>query len=155
MARTRKNRFNESKKKVGGDTTDRKTNIFDSTKLSTQLNTDPSYVESGLIHVSESRGINAVRGVVTGITNFFGAKGVDNAIYDILRNETLAKLNELVGADEKVCNLRLEFDNPNPGLLFHHAYGTLLKKKPVEKQEAKAQEQPTPSTSQQPQQPPK
>lgn len=129
MARTRKHRSN------GGDPgADRKTNVFDSTKLSTQLNSDPSYVESGLIHVSESRGINAVRGVITGVTNLFGAKGVDNTIYDLLRNETLEKLTNLLSEDEKVCNLRLEFDNPTPGLLFHHAYGTLLKKKPEQKQ---------------------
>ena len=131
MARTKKYRS-----KGGDPSIDRKTNIFDSTKLSTQLNSDPSYVESGLIHVSESRGINAVRGVITGVTNFFGAKGVDNKIYDMLRNETLEKLTNLLSGDEKVCNLRLEFDNPTPGLLFHHAYGTLLKKKPANQQQS-------------------
>jgi hypothetical protein len=77
-----------------------------------------------------------VRGAITGITNFFGAKGVDNKIYDMLRNETLEKLTGMLNQDEKVCNLRLEFDNPAPGLLFHHAYGTLLKKKPAAEQPA-------------------
>lgn len=129
MARTRKHRSN------GGDPgTEREKCVFDSTKLSTQLNSDPSYVESGLIHVSESRAINIVRGVFTDVTNLFGAKGFDNKIYDLLRKETLEKLTKLLSEDEKVCNLRLEFDNPTPALLFHHAYGTLLKKKPEQKQ---------------------
>ena len=131
MSRTRKTRHSL---KGGDSNVDRQKYVFDSKLLSTQLNIDPSYYEVGLIHISESSGINVVRGVVTDVTNFFGSKGVDNAIYDLLRTKTLTKLTELLNPDEKVCNLRMEFDNPTPSLLYHHAYGTLLKKKPEQKQ---------------------
>ena len=114
----------------GGDPeVERKVCIFPSAKMTSQQNSDPAYVESGIIHMSESQAINAVRGTLTSFANVFGAKGVDNTIYDNLRNLTLNKLENMLKPDEKICNLRMEFANPMPDLLYHHIYGTLLKKK--------------------------
>jgi hypothetical protein len=113
--------------KKGGEP-DISTFIFASDKISTQPNSDNSYKEMGVIHYTESAGVNAVRGIATDISNFFGAKGFDNSLIDGLRNSTLNKIKNLITANQKICNLRMEIDNSNPTLIFHHVYGTLLQK---------------------------
>jgi len=115
----------------GGADEDFSTFIFNTDKITTQPNTDPNYKEFGLVHISESTGVNVVRSTITSVASFFGRKGVDNAVYDKLRNDTLRKLNHILDKtpNSKICNLRLEFDNPFPDLLYHHAYGTLLQKR--------------------------
>jgi len=122
MAKTRRNRGGAEPEKFD-------TFIFNNAKISTQPNTDPNYEEIGLVHISESTGVNAVRSTITGVANFFGKKGVDNAIYDKLRNDTLTKLGHILEKtpNTKISNLRMEFDNPFPDLLYHHAYGSLLR----------------------------
>lgn len=119
----------KTRKCRGGSENDFGTFIFNTNRMSTQPNTDPNYEEVGLIHISESTGVNVVRSTITGIANFFGRKGVDNAVYDKLRNDTLTKLNHILEKtpNTKICNLRMEFDNPMPDLLYHHAYGSMLR----------------------------
>ena len=106
--------------------------LFKTNRISTQPNVDPNYEETGLVHMSESTGINVVRSTITGFASFLGKKGVDNVIYDKLRNDTLKKLEELLdkNPDSKICNLRMEFENPFPDLLYHHVYGTMLGRRP-------------------------
>lgn len=104
--------------------------VFDTTKISTEPNRDSNYYEAGVIHLSDATGINLVRGVITGISNVFGAKGIDNTVYDALRKQTLTSLQTMLKRDEKICNLRMDFDSPSPELLYHHLYGTLLRKRP-------------------------
>lgn len=114
----------------GGDDA-RAKSVFHTTKISTEQNKDPTYVESGVVHLSDSKGINLVRGVITDVTNIFGAKGISNVIYDELRKSTLQELHKLLKHDEKICNLRMEFSHPQPELIFHHAYGTLYRKRSI------------------------
>lgn len=129
QARTRSSK--SRKTRGGADAEKFDSFVFLSKNITTQPNTDPNYEEAGLVHISESTGVNVVRSTITGIANFFGKKGVDNAIYDKLRNDTLQKLAHILtkNGDSKICNLRMEFDNPMPDLLYHHAYGTLLKRR--------------------------
>ena len=120
---TRNKKADKNLKKGG----DRNTSVFSDHRISTQQNSDPAFKESGVIHFSDSQAINALREVGTGFSNFFGSKGFDNAIYDNLRNSSLIKLTALLQPGEKICNLRMEFDQTTPGLIFHHVYGTILK----------------------------
>lgn len=119
-------------KKGGADTKSDVNNfIFPSKNISTQQNYDPNYEEIGVVHVTDSTAINALRGAVTGIANFFGSKGFDNSVYDIARNSALQKLTKQITANQKISNLRMEasFDQ---SLVFIHLYGTLLQKKASE-----------------------
>jgi len=111
--------------KKGGDNS---IYIFLSDNITTQPNNDNSYREIGVVHITDSAAVNALRSDVTNFANFFGAKGFDNTIVDGLRNNTLNSLRGLIGQNQKVCNLRMEIEHSNPVLIFHHAYGTLLEK---------------------------
>lgn len=100
--------------------------VFNSANISTQLNADPAFKEVGVIHISDSAAINALRDAATGFTNMFGLKGFDNTIVDDLRNNTLRQLQSIIKPNQKVCNLRMEVEFKEPALIFHHVYGTLL-----------------------------
>jgi hypothetical protein len=106
--------------------------IFKSNRISTQPNVDPNYEETGIVYMSESIGIDVVRSTITGFASFLGKKGVDNMFYDKLRDDTLKKLEQMLdkNPDSKICNLRMEFENPFPDLLYHHVYGTLMGRRP-------------------------
>ena len=104
--------------------------VFPTTDISTQPNLDPTYKEVGIIHLSESAGISAVRGFGTGVANMFGSKGFDNSVIDKLRNTSLENLKNILKdlPGHKICNLRMEIENSNPVLIFHHMYGTIITK---------------------------
>lgn len=105
-------------------------NILLNSKISTEPNLDSNYKNIGMIHITDSKGINVIR-IGTEIMNIFGNKGFDNQIYDELRNESLHKINNFVNSNPnyKISNLRMEFSHANVNLLVHHVYGTLLEKK--------------------------
>lgn len=105
-------------------------NILLNPKISTEPNSDSSYKSIGIIHYTDSQGIDILREFGTEIMNVFGKKGFDNPVYDQLRNESLKKIVEIINTnpDYKVCNLRMEFSHVNVNLIVHHVYGTLLKK---------------------------
>ena len=115
------------KKSLGG-ATETHINIYSTTKITTEPNTDSSYFPVGLVHFSDSEGINSVRGFATGVANIFGNKGFDNTIYDKLRNNTLSKVNSLIKQNQKICSCRMDFEIGGPQLIFHHFYGTLYEK---------------------------
>lgn len=104
-------------------------NVFNNPKLSTQPNTDPTYDESGIVHYTDTQGINIVRQLGTSITNIFGGKGFDTTVYDNLRTESLKNVEKLLDSNSKISNLRMEFSHAHPELIVHHIYGTLLRKK--------------------------
>ncbi len=111
-------------------------NIYTSDFISTQPNADSSFKDAGVIHITDSTGISAVRGTITGWANMIGQKGFDNGPIDDLRNKTLGKLEQLLNdatskfrKQYKACNVRMELDTSNPTLIFHHVYGTLLEKR--------------------------
>jgi len=122
---------NKKRNKKGGNDnnkSDINNFIFKSKQISTQENSDSSYEEIGVVHVTESTAINAIRGAVTGFANLFGSKGFENSVYDIARNNALRKLTTQITSNQKINNLRMEasFDQ---SLVFIHLYGTLLEKK--------------------------
>lgn len=129
--KSRKNQRNNTKKnkkyKKGGDDSVDKF-IFITKNISSQQNMDNSYEEIGLVHLTDSTGINIIRDFATGVTNMFGAKGFDNAVYDYARNSALQKMQQKINENQKISNLRMEvsFDKT---VVFVHLYGTLLQKK--------------------------
>lgn len=111
--------------------------LFSTTDISTQPNIDSNYNEIGIIHQTETTGINLLRGAVTDIANIFGAKGIDNVIFDRLRNTLLQKIeNQLQDMSIrskqilKISNLRMDIDIQE-SLIIMTAYGTLLSKKNI------------------------
>ncbi len=105
--------------------------IYKTHKISTDPNIDPNYKKVGIVHYSDSAGINLVRGFATGIANVFGSKGFDNTIYDILRKKTLEKISALLTDNQIICSCRMEFDVATPSTVFHHFYGTLYEKNKI------------------------
>ena len=78
--------------------------IFMADNISTQPNTDSSYKEVGILHVTDSTAVNIIRGIATNVSNLFGDKGFDNPLIDDLRNSTLEKVKQMIKEDQKVCN---------------------------------------------------
>ena len=105
--------------------------FFESPNISTQQNQDINYKEIGVIHITESAAINALKGFATGVANIFGKKGFDNSVYDKARNSALSKImKEINTQTQKICNLRMDVENnPASSLFFIHLYGTLLERK--------------------------
>ena len=113
-----------TRKRGGGDP-----HTFYSNRISTQQNTDNSFKEVGVIHLTGSKGINALRTIGTQWATMVGEKGFENGPIDLLRNETLQLLEQKIPPGHKVCNLRSEIDQSTPSLVLHHMYGTLLRKR--------------------------
>jgi uncharacterized protein YbjQ (UPF0145 family) len=103
--------------------------FFQTDRITTQPNSDPSLREAGIMHMTHAKGINAVRGFGTGIFNLFGAKGFDTVIFDEARTEALAEITKKMeeGGIKKLCNLRMDADSSNPAMFVLSIYGTALK----------------------------
>jgi uncharacterized protein YbjQ (UPF0145 family) len=103
--------------------------FFQTDKITTQPNSDPSLREAGIMHMTHAKGINVVRGFGTGIFNLFGAKGFDTVIFDEARTEALAEITKKMeeGGIKKLCNLRMDADSSNPAMFVLSIYGTALK----------------------------
>jgi hypothetical protein len=107
--------------------------IFYSNRISTQQNTDNSFKEVGVIHLTGSKGINTIRRLV----DLVQQKGFFNNPIDLMHNETLQQLEKKIPAEHKVCNLRSEIDQSSPTLVSHHIYGTLLRLKKTRSKESR------------------
>jgi hypothetical protein len=128
-------RSGRSKNNKGGNTIDT-VFIFSNAKLSTQENKDPSYIEMGIVHTSESVAINIVRGTVTDIFNVVGLSGFNNTLFDTARDNCLKNMllkldTTYPGRDVKISNIRFEAITIDPTLITMNAYGTVLEKKAV------------------------
>ena len=68
MPLTRKIKVSKNKIKGGNNVS---SFLFTTNKISTQPNTDPSYKEIGVIHMTESTAVSGLRSAATDIANFF------------------------------------------------------------------------------------
>jgi len=102
--------------------------FYINSNISTELNKDKTYKREGLLHFTDSVGINALRSGLTAIGSLFGSKGIENVIYDKLRNTALQKVGILLGEDRRCYNTRMDFERFND-TLFLHIYGTIYVKK--------------------------
>jgi uncharacterized protein YbjQ (UPF0145 family) len=103
--------------------------FFQTDKITTQPNSDPSLREAGIMHMTHAKGINVARGFGTVISNLFGAKGFDTVIFDEARTEALAEITKKMdeAGVKKLCNLRMDADSSNPAMFVLSIYGTALK----------------------------
>jgi hypothetical protein len=100
--------------------------LFSSDKISIQ-SIPSDYKQVGIIHITDSAGINVLRQIGTDWANTFGSKGFDNAIYDELRNRVLTKLQNMIPPNNKVFNVRVDVESggPTSATIFVHLYGDL------------------------------
>ena len=119
--------INEFREKMS-DPANKKDFFYLNKNISTEPNKSKAYIRQGIFHFTDSMGINALRETLTSISNFFGAKGLENAVYDRLRNLALTKIGILLEENQRCYNTRLEFEREDE-TIFIHVYGTLYVKK--------------------------
>jgi uncharacterized protein YbjQ (UPF0145 family) len=107
--------------------------FFETKNISTQPNTDPDYEEVGIVHITDTLGVNVVREGATSFFNIFGQKGFNNSRYDEARNEVLKLMVEEMKNQkiDRVCNVRMD---ASPGtdynsMIIVNIYGTALRRK--------------------------
>jgi hypothetical protein len=165
--REQTNRLNKLSKLMYGGNSESKPEdvsnfLFLDSRVSTQPNTDPTFIESGIIHLCDSVAINALRASVTSFFNAFGSSGFDSTLYDLARNNCLKRIVNVLNIkdkqikeegrdiDLKVCNIRFEMLSLDPSLITINAYGTLLSKSNDQpKQESEQQPEPEKEPEQQ------
>jgi hypothetical protein len=112
-------------KEMENETTNANPTIFSTENISLQP-IPKDYKSVGILHITESSGINALRSMGTEVFNIFGSKGFDNGVYDYLRKTTFERVNETLNSGQKVFNTRLDFEtNPQGSTIFLHLYGDL------------------------------
>ena len=128
---TRKNKTKTARRyprtRGGLDVKNNRNEIFSSSKLSTQPCNNPNYRRIGIVHLSDSIGINFLRNNATDLFNAFGAKGFDNSIYDQLRNTCFRKLAQSINDNQQICNIRVDIER-DVSLIYMHVYGTLFER---------------------------
>jgi len=110
------------------DPNNKKSFFYLNNNISTEQNKSKAYVRQGVLHFTDSMGINALRDTFTAISNFFGSKGIENAVYDKLRSVALTKVGILLDEDQRCYNTRFDFEREGD-TIFVHIYGTLYKRK--------------------------
>ena len=125
---TTKKHLRHSKYKMkGGDVT----NVLETSLLSMASNSDPKYIEKGIVFFTRSKGINAFRDVGTGIFNFFGKSGFEGEPYEYCKLECLQGLLEKIPDknNQKLCNVKIDVETNNKQTIFAHGYGQLYELK--------------------------
>lgn len=120
--------------------------VFMSQQVSMEPNTDDEFTHMGVVHVTDSAGINVLREGISGLANFFGSKGIENAVYDYARNGALKKLVGVLKTNQKVCNLRMDMDVKD-SMVFVHMYGNLYENESEEDEEEEEEEEEEPSST--------
>jgi len=95
--------------------------LFLNPNISTEPNKNKSYVRIGILHFTDSAAI-------TSFGNLLGNKGVDNIIYDKLRNTVLTKVGIILGENRRCYNTTVQIERIDDNI-FAHVYGTLYEKK--------------------------
>ena len=100
-------------------------NIVHTYKISTQTTIDPGYKVVGILTHTENIGINAVRGVATGISNFFGKSGFELSRFNDAKKKGLQAIASQLTGKQKVIGLSIEVDN-SPTMICVHFTGTVI-----------------------------
>lgn len=118
-----------SKYKMKGG--DQVTNVLETSFLSMASNSDPNYIEKGIVFFTRSKGINAFRDAGTSIFNFFGESGFEGAPYEYCKLECLQGLLEKIPDknNQKLCNVKIDVETNNKQTIFAHGYGQLYELK--------------------------
>ena len=82
----------------------------------------------GIIHITEAAGINAIRGIGTGVANLFGEKGFDYGIYSNVKNKAFKKLYSKLKDGQKIGNIKMDIETTR-ATIFCHLLGTVYQMK--------------------------
>ena len=82
----------------------------------------------GILHVTEAAGINALRGIGTGVANLFGEKGFDYTIYSNVKNKAFKKLFSKLKDGQKIGNIKMDIETTR-ATIFCHLLGTVYQMK--------------------------
>ena len=107
------------------------TNVLETPLLSMASNSDPNYIEKGIVFFTRSKGINAFRDAGTTIFNFFGESGFEGEPYEYCKLECLQGLLEKIPDknNQKLCNVKIDVETNNKQTIFAHGYGQLYELK--------------------------
>lgn len=105
--------------------------VHNSKLLYLSSNTDPNYVEKGVVFLTTSAGINVLRDAGTSFFNFFGKSGFENGPYEGCKLKCLQGLEAQIPDKntQKLCNVKLDIENNNKQTIFVHGYGQLYERK--------------------------
>jgi hypothetical protein len=132
--KNKKNKNNKQKTKPlskykmkGGDVT----NVLETSFLSMASNSDPNYIEKGIVFFTRSKGIDAFTDAGTAIFNFFGESGFEGKPYEYCKLECLQGLLEKIPDknNQKLCNVKIDVETNNKQTIFAHGYGQLYELK--------------------------
>jgi len=114
-------------KMKGGDVT----NVLETPFLSMASNSDPNYIEKGIVFFTRSKGIDAFTDAGTAIFNFFGESGFEGKAYEYCKLECLQGLLEKIPDknNQKLCNVKIDVETNNKQTIFAHGYGQLYELK--------------------------
>ena len=115
-------------KRKGGATTTPPKNVILGNTLSFSSNTESEYKAVGIVHVTESAGVNVLRDIGTEWLNLVGQKGFQSGVHDYCREQALRKLMSLITPNQKLCDVKLDVET-NKSTILIHAYGTIYEKK--------------------------
>lgn len=106
-------------------------NVLETSLLSLTSNSDPNYIEKGIVFFTRSKGINAFRNAGTSLFNFFGESGFEGEPYEYCKLECLQGLLEKIPDknNQKLCNVKIDVETNNKQTIFAHGYGQLYELK--------------------------
>ena len=107
------------------------TNVLETSFLSMASNSDPNYIEKGIVFFTRSKGIDAFTDAGTSIFNFFGESGFEGESYEYCKLECLQGLLEKIPDknNQKLCNVKIDVETNNKQTIFAHGYGQLYELK--------------------------
>ena len=115
------------KNKMDGGSNKKSDHVYLTTKMTMGPNTDPNYKPIGIIHRSETVGLNILRRLGTDLSNFFGGKGFDVGVYNYCRERVLRRMEDFVNKDQLVTDIKFDMETVGATVALH-VYGTLCEK---------------------------
>jgi len=102
-------------------------NVVSTNKISTLTTIDPGYKVVGVLTHTSNVGINAVRGMATGISNFFGKSGFELSRFNDAKKKGLQEIISHLTDKQKVIGLSIEVDNSQTMICIHFT-GTVIER---------------------------
>ena len=99
--------------------------ITHTNKISSQTTIDPGYKVVGILTHTVNVGINAVRGIATNISNFFGKSGFDVSRFNKAKQEGLSEINSMLKENQRLIGLSIDVDNTQSMICVHFT-GTVI-----------------------------
>lgn len=100
-------------------------NIINNQRFSTSKPQNTNMISKGIVHVTESVGINVARGIGTGFANLFGKSGFETTLYDEVKKKAFDKLSSMISDPSFfVGNIKMDIETTQ-NTIFCHLIGTI------------------------------